>query len=97
MNDFIDLIDMIAAQDLEPAEVIHILRDTLDYDRFVSDEDIASPDDVKIQNLNQLQLSATKFSDMESFLSLRPDFIMVKLLLEKLESLRRILYILEMF
>jgi DNA helicase-2/ATP-dependent DNA helicase PcrA len=53
---------------LEPAEVISILRGALDYDRFITDEDIPSPDDMKIQNVNQLQLSAARYKDIESFL-----------------------------
>lgn len=57
-----------------PAEVIGILRTGLDYDRFVSDEDIPSPDDVKILNLNQLQLAAARYASIEKFLEYTETF-----------------------
>lgn len=56
------------AHTLHPAEVINLLRNSLDYDRYVTDEDIPTPDDVKIQNLNQLQLAAARFSSIKAFL-----------------------------
>jgi DNA helicase-2/ATP-dependent DNA helicase PcrA len=57
-----------------PAEIIGILRSNLDYDRFVTDEDLPSPDDAKIQNINQLLLSATRYSDIKSFLEYTDTF-----------------------
>jgi len=74
VKDLIVLLDLIVSQDLEPAEIIHILRDVLDYERFVTDDDIPSPDDVKIQNLDQLQLAAARFSDIASFLEYTESF-----------------------
>jgi DNA helicase-2/ATP-dependent DNA helicase PcrA len=62
------------AQNLQPADVIHLLRNALDYDRFITEDDIPSPDDVKIQNLDQLQLSATKFKDIGNFLTYTDSF-----------------------
>jgi len=59
---------------LQPAEVINLLRNTLDYDRYVTDEDIPTPDDVKIQNLNQLQLAAARFSSIKAFLEYTETF-----------------------
>jgi DNA helicase-2/ATP-dependent DNA helicase PcrA len=56
------------ANDFEPSEMIYLLRENLDYDRFVINEDKPSPDDTKIANLNQLQLSALKHKDPGSFL-----------------------------
>jgi len=53
---------------LQPAEVIQIIRETLNYDTFITDEDIASPFESKIDNINQIQLAAAKYSSMESFL-----------------------------
>ena len=41
------------SENLEPSELIGLLRVTLDYDRFITDEDIPSPDDAKIANINQ--------------------------------------------
>jgi DNA helicase-2/ATP-dependent DNA helicase PcrA len=59
---------------MTPSEIIGTLRSELDYDRFVSDEDIPSPDDVKIANLNQLQLAAARYSNIESFLQYTDSF-----------------------
>jgi len=62
------------AGNFQPAELINLLRVTLDYDRFITDEDIPSPDDVKIANLNQLQMAATRYNDIESFLTYTATF-----------------------
>jgi len=59
---------------LEPSEVLSMIRSQLDYDRFITDEDIPTPDDVKIQNLNQLQLSASRYGDISSFLEYTDSF-----------------------
>jgi len=62
------------ATNLEPAELINLLRTSLDYDRYITDEDIPSPDDVKIANINQLQLAATRYSDIKTFLEFTETF-----------------------
>jgi len=62
------------AKNLEPAELINLLRTSLDYDRYITDEDIPSPDDVKIANINQLQLAATRYSDIKTFLEFTETF-----------------------
>ena len=62
------------APNMNPAEIIGVLRNSLDYDRYVCDEDIPSPDDVKILNLNQLQLSAARYPDIQSFLNYTDTF-----------------------
>jgi DNA helicase-2/ATP-dependent DNA helicase PcrA len=62
------------ADNLEPAELINLLRVSLDYDRFITDEDIPSPDDVKIANLNQLQMAAARYNDIKSFLTYTETF-----------------------
>ncbi len=54
---------------LEPAEIIHILREGLDYDRYISDDDVPSPDDSKIENINQLQLVAGKYSGITGLIN----------------------------
>ena len=59
---------------MSPSEMIGALRSALDYDRFISDEDIPSPDDVKIQNLNQLQLAAARYPNIQSFLQYTDSF-----------------------
>jgi DNA helicase-2/ATP-dependent DNA helicase PcrA len=68
VREFLDDIDLLIAQELEPAEVIHLLRSSLDYDRHITDEDIPSPDDQKIRNVDQLQMSATRYDDIGEFL-----------------------------
>ena len=76
VRDFISFIEPLVdyTPNLTPAEVIQMLRNKLDYDRFITDEDVPTPDDVKIQNLNQLQLSATKYSTIQSFLEFTDTF-----------------------
>ncbi len=61
-------------ESLEPAEVIQNIRTSLDYDRFIVDEDIPSPDDVKISNINQLQLAASRYSSIGAFLEYTDSF-----------------------
>jgi DNA helicase II / ATP-dependent DNA helicase PcrA len=76
IKDFTRLMDPLIedAANLQPADVIHLLRNALDYDRFITEDDIPSPDDVKIQNLDQLQLSAVKFKDIGNFLTYTDSF-----------------------
>jgi len=76
VKDFIQFISPLAdySPNLEPSEVISMIRSQLDYDRFITDEDIPTPDDVKIQNLNQLQLSAARYSSIQSFLEYTDSF-----------------------
>ena len=57
-----------------PSELLKFLRNNLDYDRFIVDEDIPSIDDVVIENLNQLQLSAARYGDINSFLKYTDTF-----------------------
>jgi len=76
VKEFIKFMDplILDAENIEPAELINLLRVSLDYDRFITDEDIPSPDDTKIENLNQLQLAAARYSDTESFLTYTETF-----------------------
>jgi DNA helicase-2/ATP-dependent DNA helicase PcrA len=76
IREFITLMDPLIrdANQLEPAEIIQILRDGLDYDRFISDDDVPTPDDSKIENINQLQLVATKYQDISSLLNYTDTF-----------------------
>jgi len=62
------------SENLEPSELIGLLRVSLDYDRYITDEDIPSPDDVKIANINQLQLAATRYQEISSFLEYTETF-----------------------
>ena len=60
--------------ELEPAELIHLLREGLDYDKYVSEDEIPSPDDNKLNNVNQLQLAAARYRDIRSFLTFTEGF-----------------------
>ena len=59
---------------MTPAEVIHILRDSLNYDEYICEDDIPSPDDSKISNINELQIMSNKFRDIKSFLAYTETF-----------------------
>ena len=76
VREFIKLMSPLVdfAPNLEPSEVIQMLRSELDYDRFITDEDVPTPDDVKIANLNQLQLSAARYSSIKDFLQYTDSF-----------------------
>jgi DNA helicase-2/ATP-dependent DNA helicase PcrA len=76
VREFIQLIDPLIqdAETLQPAELIQLLRNALDYDRTVTDSDLPSPDDVKIENLNQLVMAASRFNDIRSFLEYTETF-----------------------
>jgi DNA helicase-2/ATP-dependent DNA helicase PcrA len=76
VREFIAFIDPLVdyAPNLMPAEVLQMLRNQFDYDRFITDEDIPTPDDTKIQNLNQLQLSAARYFNIQSFLEYTDTF-----------------------
>jgi DNA helicase-2/ATP-dependent DNA helicase PcrA len=70
VKEFIGFLDPLIddADNLEPADHINLIRVSLDIDRYVTDEDMPSPDDVKLDNLNQLQFAAARYTDIESFL-----------------------------
>jgi len=76
VREFIQLIDPLIAdaETLQPAELIQLLRSALDYDRFVTDSDLPSPDDVKIENLNQLVMAASRFNSIRAFLDYTETF-----------------------
>jgi len=74
VKDLIGFLDPLIEENMEPAELIALLRTSLDYDRYITDDDVPSPDDVKIGNLNQLQLSAARYSSIESFLAYTDTF-----------------------
>jgi len=76
VREFISKMDPLIrdSNQIEPAEMIGILREALDYDRFITDDDIPSPDDEKISNINQLQLSSNRYSDIKSLLNYADTF-----------------------
>jgi DNA helicase-2/ATP-dependent DNA helicase PcrA len=51
----------------KPADMIMTLRETLDYDRWISEDDIPSLDVNQIANLNGLQIAALKYKDIPTF------------------------------
>ncbi|MBF0226759.1 MAG: ATP-dependent helicase [Desulfobacterales bacterium] len=61
-------------KNLSPLELIKILRESLNYDKFITDDDIPSPDDSKIENINQLQMVAGKYKDIEGLLNYTDSF-----------------------
>ena len=73
---FVELMDsfMARAHKLEPAEAIQLLRSALDYDRQLTDEDIPSPDNPRVQNIDQLQMAAGRYRDIGSFLDFTDSF-----------------------
>jgi len=70
IKEFVAFMDPLieTSETLEPVQAIQQIRATFDYDRFIVDEDIPSPDDVKINNINQLQLAAARYSTIGAFL-----------------------------
>ncbi|HOG81993.1 MAG TPA: ATP-dependent helicase [Smithellaceae bacterium] len=76
IKQFVEIIDPLIRDksQLEPAEMIGILREALEYDRFITDDDVPSPDDEKVANVNQLQLAATRYSDIRSLLNYTDSF-----------------------
>jgi len=76
VKEFISFLDPLIdySGNMGPSEIIGILRDHLDYDRFVCDEDIPSPDDVKIMNINQCSLSAARHGSIKAFLDYTDTF-----------------------
>lgn len=75
VRQFTILLDSLMGREiLSPAEAIATLRSALDYDRWITDEDIPSPDSVKIQNIDQLQMAAARYSDIPSFLEYADTF-----------------------
>jgi DNA helicase II / ATP-dependent DNA helicase PcrA len=76
IREFINFLDPLieAVDTFRPSELLKLLRNNLDYDRFIVDEDMPSPDDVIIENLNHLQLSSARYNDIKSFLEYTDTF-----------------------
>ena len=56
------------AKKKSPTEIIALLRSNFQYDQYISDLDIPSPDDPKIANIEQLQMAASRFDEIKAFL-----------------------------
>ncbi|MBA3010047.1 MAG: ATP-dependent helicase [Desulfobacula sp.] len=76
IREFINFMDPLieGVDTFGPSELLKLLRNNLDYDRFIVDEDMPSPDDIVIENLNHLQLSAARYNDIKSFLKYTDTF-----------------------
>jgi superfamily I DNA/RNA helicase len=58
----------------EPSEMIMMLRDALNYDKWITDNNEQRPDDDLIANLDQLQMAASKYHDIPSLLNYTDSF-----------------------
>jgi DNA helicase II / ATP-dependent DNA helicase PcrA len=76
IREFINFLDPLieSVDTLRPSEILKLIRNNLDYDRFIVDEDLPTIDDVIIENLNHLQLSAARYDDIKSFLEYTDTF-----------------------
>ena len=76
VKEFIKLLNPLIkkANKMEPAELIYLLRESLDYDSYITDDEVPTADDMKIANLNQLQLAASSFTDIRAFLDYTETF-----------------------
>lgn len=76
IREFIKFMDPLieSVDTFEPSELIKLIRTSLDYDRFIIDQDMPTIDDVVIENLNQLVLSASRYNDIGSFLEYTDSF-----------------------
>jgi len=76
IREFITFMDAMieSVHTFRPSELLKFLRNNLDYDRFIVDEDLPTIDDVLIENLNHLQLSAARYDDIKSFLEYTDTF-----------------------
>ena len=76
VRDLISFITPLAdyAPNLCPSEVLQMIRNEFDMDRFFTDSDLPAPDDSKLQNINQLQLASARYSNIRSFLEYTDSF-----------------------
>jgi DNA helicase-2/ATP-dependent DNA helicase PcrA len=76
VRDFIALVDPLIkdAVKMEPCELIYILREGLDYDQFIAEDEIPSSDDSKIANINQLQIAANNYGTIPALLNYTDSF-----------------------
>ncbi|WP_035218565.1 ATP-dependent helicase [Desulfatibacillum aliphaticivorans] len=72
--EFLDIVDPLVGSKLEPHEILMMLRESLDYDQFIAEDDVPSPDDSKLANVNQLQLVASRYQDIGSLLNYADTF-----------------------
>ena len=59
---------------LEPAEMLYILREGLEYDKFISDDDVPSIDNSKMDNINQVTMVAGKYNNISDLINYTETF-----------------------
>jgi DNA helicase-2/ATP-dependent DNA helicase PcrA len=76
IKSFIKLIDMLIKrkEDTEPADMLMMIRESLDYDNWVMEDDVPRPDNDLIANINQLQMTAAKYHDIPALLNYTDTF-----------------------
>ncbi len=76
IKEFIGIIKPLSrdCEQLEPAEIIHLLREILYYDQYITDDDVPAPDDSKIENINQLQIVAGKYKNISDLINYTETF-----------------------
>ncbi len=67
---FLQLLDplIMQAKTLKPVQVIDHLRKRTNYDRYITEDTVPSPDDIKVANINQLQIASTNHETLTGFL-----------------------------
>ncbi len=76
INTFADMMDGFIQDKDEyvPSEIIQFIRSHTDYDRWLADEDLPSPDNIKINNVDQLQIAAGRYDSISEFLEYTDTF-----------------------
>jgi len=76
IREFTRMVDSLVKRkdDIEPVDMIRMIRDTTEYDKWVMEDEIPSPDDDKLESLDQLQMVAAKYHDIPSLLNYTDSF-----------------------
>jgi len=62
------------APKMHPSEVVSILRETLNWDAYVAEDEIPSPDDSRVANVNEFHMVSGRFEDIPSLLNYAETF-----------------------
>jgi len=70
IQEFISLIEMLINErnKLDTASIIKRLRIGLNYDNYISEDEVTTADESRVGNVNQLEWAATKYPVLETFL-----------------------------
>ena len=76
IREFTQLIDSLIKRkdNIEPAEMLIMIRESLDYDTWITEDDVPRPDDNLIANINQLQMAAAKYQTIPALLNYTDSF-----------------------